>query len=255
MSEDNEYPDAVFDTEGVNAAIRTQGVEWSETNVGRVRADHSSGDVYLHLAQGEGTETDASVSAHFDPAAAREIADSIQNNREGVWETESCTMWLDRGWLRHEGPRRDEAEHRATVSFSNNGDLVEMECVYEGSDEGDTVRTSTSLSDSEVETLVTALEFAADQADEYEPIETASPAGESDSRLGRVLRTAIPTGITLGIAFGVMAVLHSKMEDSGMTINGEPVSFAPTPEGFVVITALIMFTVWAVQYIPGRVGR
>jgi len=173
-----------------------------------------------------------------------------------AWVTDNCTMWLNRGWLHHEGPLRREADHQATVTLTSEGDRCRAELVYQGEDGDSVVTVATELTIDERQSLAAALEYTAEKADEYVP-RTTTNSHETEHTLRLRMKSfatmAIPTGITLAIAYGVMAQIGSRTGED-FTVNGEPVSFAPDPVAFLGVTALVLFMFWSIQYLPGYVG-
>lgn len=166
QSDGSEPPVREFETDGVDVAVRSQGVEWDAEGTGLVAAHYGHGDVDIALYHGKGGKN-AGVSAYFGADEVREMVDAIKNRRAGSWETGDSLIWLDRGWLYHEGTTLGDDDDLARVSFEPDGERVGLCCVYEGAEEGNTIRASTTLTGSELETLATALEHAAEQADEH----------------------------------------------------------------------------------------
>lgn len=189
MTSDNDNainPESAHETEGVEASVVTHGAQWSGTAAGRFWAGPWDDDVQIHLEQGKIYETDASVSVWLDPTQARKIADAIRTHGEGTWRTDSCAMWLDRGWLYSEAPSRHDSDYDATVSVLNDGELVELLCVYEDGVDERSLRMSTILSDNEQQTLVTALEIATAKANDYE-VSGTEPSNDEKSFLRRLI--------------------------------------------------------------------
>lgn len=174
-------PPNVINTENVEATVQSQGVHWDDQQDGEVRAEHWSGNVKIYLALPDGTETDASASAYYDSETARDLANAFRENRAGTWKTEDCSKWLDRGWLYHEGPHRGDGDHHATVSLTPDGNHTRIELQYEGEKDDSTVTVTTRLSAEDRNAVAAALDYSAEQADDYEP--PTHTATDTESRL------------------------------------------------------------------------
>lgn len=247
---EQEIPETHIDTDDVEATITSADVHWQGTNTGQLNTMNWSGDVQLNLDQLEDDETTASVSAYFSPDTARELATAFRSGQSGTWETDNATIWVNRGWLYNEGPMRGKKGHRATLTLSE-GRLTMQ---YDREDENHAVETTTELSGEERDVLADALEFCAGEADDYEPRDYSSPV-ESESRAARTLRFIIPTGITLGIVYGVGTVVTSRLNQADFTVNGEPVGVGPAPGAVLSIVAFAFLIMLGIQYGPGMVRR
>ncbi len=253
MSDESQSPKRKFGVDDVDAAVRTHDVVWSGTDDGTIRVEYYryGGDVTIDLGQGDMRHTVASVTAYLDPETADEIVDALEHGRNGSWQTERCMIWVDLGWLHHDGPSKDRDGNAVSVTVSTEDGQLSIELIYEDEDEDGMVKTRTTLSDEDREMLLTALEAAIDEANSDEPYDTTSAPQSSPSRIKSGLRSAIPAGFTIVAAYASGHALHYIFDTIDMTIDGTPVStMIPSPLSFVFVTAVLLWAVWATAYIP-----
>ena len=77
---------------------------------------------------------------------------------------------------------------------------------------------------------------------------------EKQARRSRWIQKAIPIVSAL-VASGVALAVFSRLMENfaGTTIDGEPIQ-APGPEFYVGFILLVVFLMWAIQYLPGKVS-
>lgn len=240
----------------VDATIDTGGMEWSGVGSGYSYISDIADSVSICLTQhNDDGDSGVGVTIYLPPEEAQQFATAIRKGEAGKFQSKECRMWLDRGWLHHEGPPRDQDGHSATATVAPDAAGSDIAFVYDASEDGDWIGTSAVLESKTAAEIADRIGDAAEHASEHEPNtpKTSEPS-DGGSKLQRFVRHAIPTGITLGIAYFVVEAVNSAVADGGLSINGEPVTMVD-PLTVVTIIGFTLFILMALPYLPGKVLR